>query len=123
VQCGPVSRDQPVTRAPRYAISLSAEVRTADFRTAGMTRNVSIGGICVDIDRELKEGDALEVALFLVEDDVESEGKTTLDLKASVQWAAEADRGYTLGLRFVDPPDAKLAMLEKVLKLLTPEAA
>jgi hypothetical protein len=120
-ECGAVSREQ-VARAPRYAITLSAEIRTNDFRTAGVTRNVSVGGICVEIDRALEEGDLVQVVLFLVEDSIEAEGKTTLDLQATVQWSAEAERGFALGLRFVDPPDAKITMLEKVLTMITADA-
>ena len=118
---GAVTVERPVNRAPRFALALAAELRTPSFRTAGTTRNVSVGGVCVEIDRELKDGEQLDLSLYVVEDDIEAEGKTTLDLRATVQWCAEADRGYAVGLKFVDPPPQKLAMLERVLAMLPPE--
>jgi len=89
-------------RHPRYAIRLSAELRVGNQLLTGVTRNLSAGGVCVEIDRPLEEGSKLRLTLFVVEDDVEAEGAHGLGLAATVQWAAEADRGWALGLKF-DP--------------------
>ena len=117
-----LSQQTPVTRAPRQIIALSAEVKTATFTTAGTTRNISTGGLCVEIDRDLPEGTLVEISLFVVEDDIEAEGKRALSLAAAVQWSGEGDRGYQVGLRFVDPPADKIAMLERVIGLISPSA-
>ncbi len=117
-----MSQQSVVNRPPRHAIALSAEVKTATFSTAGTTRNISTGGLCVEIDRDVPEGTLVELVLFVVEDDIEAEGKRALTLTASVQWSGEGDRGYQVGVRFVDPPADKLALLERVIGLLTPDA-
>ena len=113
-----MSVQQPQARAPRYAIRLSAELRTAEFRVTGTTRDVSAGGLCVEIDRPIAEGTTLDITLFIVEDDIEVVGGRGLDLHAAVQWVAETDRGHALGLRFVDVPPAKLAALKHALAQL-----
>ncbi|MEO6951895.1 MAG: PilZ domain-containing protein [Polyangia bacterium] len=117
-----MSLQTPVHRAPRFVIALSAEVKTPTFQTAGTTRNVSTGGVCVEIDRDIPEGQVVEIVLFLVEDDIEAEGKRALSLTGAVQWSGEGDRGYQVGLRFIDPPADKVAMLERVISLLNPDA-
>src|SRR6185436_18142354 len=61
-------------RHPRYAIRLSAELRVGNQLLTGVTRNLSAGGVCVEIDRPLEEGSKLRLTLFVVEDDVEAEG-------------------------------------------------
>ena len=101
-------------------MALSAELRTPTFQTVGTTRNVSTGGVCVEIDRDIPEGQLVELVLFLVEDEIEAEGKRALSLMAMVQWSGEGDRGYQVGFRFIDPPADKIAMLERVINLLTP---
>jgi len=125
-----VNPEQPTGtgRAPRYPLRLAAEVAAVDgttgqvVRANGMTRNVSTGGLCVEVDRLFEEGATLEVTLVVVEDDVESESGRTLVLAATVQWIAEGDRGYQMGLKFVSPDPAKLKQLENALRAVTPDA-
>ena len=85
-----------------------------------MTRNVSTGGLCVEVDRLFDEGAMVRVTLIVVEEDIESEGGRSLVLDATVQWIGEGDRGYQMGLKFVSPEPAKLKMLENALRAVTP---
>lgn len=87
-------------RPPRYNIRLSAELKVDAHVVTGTTRNLSMGGVCIEIDRPVKEGKLIRMTLFVVEDDVEAEDARGLDLTGTVQWMAEADRGYAVGIKF-----------------------
>ena len=104
------------TRAPRYNIRLSAELRIEGRLLAGMTRNLSVGGVCVEIDRPLAEASALNLTLFVVEDDVETEGARGLELTGTVQWMAEGDRNYAVGIKFANLNAAQTTALTNALK-------
>lgn len=113
-----MSREEPLSRAPRLSIRLGAEIRLGELTLTGTTRDISAGGVCVELDREIEDGTSLEVTLFVVEDDIESADQRTLSITGRVQWSAEGDRGYSHGLKFVDPDTAKLAALGAALKRL-----
>src|SRR5262249_4705477 len=89
---------------PRTQIELSAEVDTFKDRFTAATRDLSLGGAGLDLDRPLKEGAAVAVALFLVIDQVEDEQTKPLSVRAKVAWCAEADEEgrWTAGVRFED---------------------
>src|SRR5438132_2634146 len=95
-----MTTQNPQSRSPRFPIRIGAEVRVEGKHLSGTTRNLSDGGVCVEIDRPLKEGSLIQLTLFTVEDDVETEGARGLELTGTVQWTAEADRGYAIGLKF-----------------------
>ncbi len=84
----------------RFEIRIGAELRVDGKVVTGTTRNLSTGGMCVEIDRPMTEGAMVRLTLFLVEDDVETEGARGLELTGTVQWTAEADRGYAIGVKF-----------------------
>lgn len=109
---------QELRATPRFTLRLAAEVVTKQFQVAGMTRDVSTGGVCVELDRQIGEGELVELKLFLVEDDIESVDGKSLVLSARVQWAAEGERSYAHGLRFEAPPPEKIAMLENALRVI-----
>jgi hypothetical protein len=113
-----MSTDKP-QRPPRYPVRLSAEVRHGNVLTSGTTRNLSEAGVCVEIDRLIPETSPIGLRLFVVEDDVETEGARGLDLTGTVQWIAEADRGHAIGVKFdaLTPPQARA--LENALKSIT----
>jgi hypothetical protein len=106
----------PVARAPRFNIRLSAEVRLEGRAVTGVTRNLSTGGVCIEIDRPIPENTQVRLTLFIVEDDIETEGLRGLEVSGNVQWAAEADRGWAIGLKF-DPLSAtQTTALTRALK-------
>ncbi len=92
--------DDPRRSAQRFNFRIGAEVRVQGKQLTGTTRNLSVGGLCVEIDRPVPEGTLVQMTLFLVEDDVESASGRGLDLTGTVQWQAEGDRGYALGIKF-----------------------
>src|SRR5262249_54878949 len=111
-----MSKNEPQARAPRYNIRLSAEVRVDALRLTGTTRNLSISGVCVEVDRPVAEGKPLRMTLFVVEDDVETEGARGLELNGTVQWMAEGDRNYAIGIKFADLSPAQTSALVNAIK-------
>ena len=105
-------------RAPRYNVRLSAEMKLEGRTVTGTTRNLSTGGVCVEIDRPVAEGKMIHVRLFIVEDDVETEGARGLDLTGTVQWTAEADRGYAVGIKFGNLTPQQSTALNNALKAI-----
>jgi hypothetical protein len=113
-----VSREIPLDRKPRYPVSLAADLRGPGFATAGTTKNISVGGLCVEIDRIVPETTRLEVSLFVVEDEVESADGRRISLAATVQWSSEGDVGYLHGLKFVDMTPAQTTAVGNALRNL-----
>src|SRR3954447_10145765 len=113
-----MTRPQMVDRPPRLDIRLSAELKTDGKRLTGTTRNLSPGGVCVEVDRPIAEGKALALTLFVVEDDIESEGARGLDLTGTVQWMAEGDRSYAVGIKFTNVTAAQQMALTNALKVV-----
>jgi PilZ domain len=111
-----MSQNQPQARAPRFSIRLSAELKVDAHRVTGTTRNLSIGGVCVEIDRPVAEGKLIQMTLFVVEDDVETEGARGLELTGTVQWMAEGDRNYAVGIKFGNLNSAQTTALTNALK-------
>jgi len=101
---------------PRYDIRLSAELRVEGRVITGTTKNLSLGGLCVEIDRPLQESSLVRLTLFVVEEDVETEGARGLELTGTVQWTAEGDRGYSIGVRFGTLNAAQQTALANALK-------
>src|SRR5215471_4547207 len=101
------AHDHPPRAHPRTKIELSAEVDNFKDRFTAATRDLSLGGAGLDMDRPLKEGAAIAVALFLVVDEVEDEQTKPLSVRAKVAWCAESDEEgrFSAGVRFenLDP--------------------
>ena len=111
-----MSQSQQQPRAPRFNIRLSAELKVDAHLVTGTTRNLSMGGVCVEIDRPIPEGKLIRMTLFVVEDDVETEGARGLDLTGTVQWMAEGDRNYAVGIKFGNLNAAQSTALGNALK-------
>jgi len=103
-------------RPPRYPIRLGAELDVEGRVITGTTRNLSTGGVCIEVDRPLHEGALYAIRLFLVEDDIESAAGRQLELSGTVQWCAEADHGFAVGFRFTSLTAAQFAALDYALK-------
>jgi hypothetical protein len=111
-----MTQQNPQARAPRIRIRLSAEVKLDNKTLAGVTRNLSVSGVCVELDRLVPEGKELAMRLFIVEDEIETEGARGLDLTGTVQWTAEADRGYAVGIKFVNMSPQQSQQLQNALR-------
>src|ERR1700761_2708797 len=105
-------------RAPRHDVRLSAEVKLETARLTGTTRNLSLGGVCIEIDRPVPDGKQLRITLFIVEDGIETEGARGLDLMGTVQWTAEADRGYAVGIKFANLTPQQQTALTNALRAM-----
>ena len=111
-----MTKQNPQPRAPRFNVRLSAELKVDNKIVAGTTRNLSTSGVCVEIDRMVAEGKQLGLRLFIVEDEIETEGARGLDLVGTVQWMAEADRGYAVGIKFGTLTPQQSQQLQNALK-------
>jgi hypothetical protein len=105
-------------RAPRHEIRLSAELRVEGKTVTGVTRNLSPGGVCLEIDRPIVEGAPVRLMLFVVEDDIEAEGARGLELTGTVQWAAESERGHAIGVKFASLTTAQSNALTGALRAI-----
>ncbi len=105
-------------RQARVELRVSAEIVVGTRTVTGVTRNLSTGGVCLDLDTQVAEGDTLRLRLFPVEDDIEAEGARGLEVAGRVQWAAEADRGFTVGVQFKDLTPAQMSALVATVKRL-----
>jgi c-di-GMP-binding flagellar brake protein YcgR len=87
----------------RFDVKLSAELILGEEVFTATTRDISEGGVGLDLDRSLPEGGELGVNLFLVVDDVEDERTEPLKVRGTVAWCAERDEGeWAAGIRFAD---------------------
>jgi len=91
---------------PRYAHEVAITIHFGKRTTDGRTNNVSRGGLCADVDAEIKVGTEVEVDIVLVfDDELQSEA---LRLPARVAWCTTVDRAFQVGLSF-KPMDAERA--------------
>jgi hypothetical protein len=100
----------------RFDVRLSMELVLDGRAVTGATRNVSLGGVCVELERKLQEKAYLRFNLFLVEEEIESVTASALDLTGTVQWTAESENGYAAGIKFANLTNAQKAALEARLK-------
>jgi hypothetical protein len=113
-----MTQQNPKPRAARFNIRLSAELKLDNRILAGTTRNLSTTGVCVELDRMVPEGKQLAMRLFIVEDEIETEGARGLDLTGTVQWTAESDRGYAVGIKFENLSPQQAHQLQNALRAI-----
>jgi len=102
---------------PRYAIDAAVELRHADSAAAvGTTTNISRGGLCVDLDRALATGLAVQIAITLVFDDRRQ--SEALELPARVMWSTQLGESYQVGCQFVGLRPRDVAYLDMFLRYL-----
>ena len=111
-------------QSPRFTVRMSAEVQYGGKLFTAITRDLSVGGVCLESDRLLPEGSALAVGLFLVIDDVEDASQPPLEMRGKVAWAAPGDEGQasTMGIRFEGVSAPQLAGLTRFLKMVPEQA-
>lgn len=105
-------------RTARVEVRLSAELQVDGKTVTGQTRDLSAGGVCVEIDRPLAERSQVRVTLFVVENGVEAEGVRGLELIGTVQWSAESERGHAIGIKFGALTATQSTMLANALKTI-----
>jgi c-di-GMP-binding flagellar brake protein YcgR len=99
----------------RVQIRMSAEIHLGENRVTGTTRDLSEGGVGIELGRALPEGEEVTLGLFLVVDDVEEERVPPLWVKGRVAWSGELDDGrHMVGIRFEVITDLQKAWLTQV---------
>ena len=117
----PRERPAPPHAVPRAhtrtKIQLSAEIDTFTDRFTASTRDLSVGGVGLDLDRPLQEGATISLSLFLVIDDIEDEATAPMNLRAKVAWCAESDEEgrWAAGVRFDNLLPQQLEWLTRFL--------
>lgn len=106
----------------RHDVAVSAEVLLGEDRIPGLTRNLSMGGVGLELARALPEHAQLVVNLFLVEDGIEDAMSPSMNIKATVIWTAESAPGrWEAGLRFVQLQSEQAKLIHGFLKRLPPQ--
>ena len=104
----------------RVPVALSVEVSQAEREFVAKTRDLSLGGCCIESAFSLPEGAEVDTALYVVVDGIEQAGLAPLELRSSVQWAVEAedahpDARHLMGLRFLDATPAQAKWLQGII--------
>jgi hypothetical protein len=116
-----VGRGGPEHRtSQRIDVRLSAEVQSGPRHFTALTRNLSIGGLCLEAGVPVAEGEELVIGLFLVFDDVEDATREPLQMRGRVAWATPGDGGEPtiVGVRFESVSAVQMAGLTKFLKMV-----
>ncbi len=106
------------TRAhPRYEIRISAELTPEHGEALTCTtRDLSMGGVGVDMERPLPEGAALSVELFVVVDDIEDETTVPLLVKGKVVWCRmKSPVEFLAGIQFLDVSQEQRTYLSQLV--------
>lgn len=82
----------------RFAVEVSAEVRSAAGATEAITKDVSRGGACFVVQTPLEVGSGFEMALSLVLS--ENTYSEPLNLAGRVVWCTQTEEGYQIGAAF-----------------------
>jgi c-di-GMP-binding flagellar brake protein YcgR len=107
----------------RFDVKLSAEITLGEDVFTATTRDISEGGVGLDLDRSLPEDTELGINLFLVVDDVEDERSQPLKVRGFVAWCAERDEGeWSAGIRFAEVAANQKQWLKQFLEFVSKQA-
>lgn len=107
-------------RAPRFAVSVSAEVNLGKRVLPVQTKNLSETGVCLVSRSPLEEGGQVNLQLFLTEDGIEDPDVPPLEVGANVIWASPGnDDDFLAGCHFSDLDGPKVKILQGFLGKLT----
>ncbi|HEY3357306.1 MAG TPA: PilZ domain-containing protein [Polyangia bacterium] len=121
---GPAAAGIQRRQHARIDVKLSAEITLGEEIFTATTRDISEGGVGLNLDRPLPEATALSLNLFLVVDEVEDERSAPLKVRGKVAWCAESDEGeWAAGIRFEDIAQNQLQWLKQFLAYITPGGA
>ncbi len=105
--------------AARVPVRLSADVRVGGQSIPARTRNLSAGGVCLEGDLMLPEGEPVVVSMYLVVDDVEDATRPELEVAGRVAWVTpEDDEQWILGVRFERLSPQQAAGLTRFLQVM-----
>jgi c-di-GMP-binding flagellar brake protein YcgR len=89
---------QPTRGFPRYAVQIDARVILGSDELSARTRNLSRGGLCLNVARPVSIGTDCTVGLSLVFS--ESKRSEEISLSATVVWCTKVPGSHQLGLKF-----------------------
>ena len=108
-------------RAPRFDVSIQAEVFTGEALFIASTRNLSTGGVGLISDRQLTQGSTIGLNLYLVVDGIEDAQSTPLQLKGRVAWCLEAQKGtFSAGIKFEEMNVEQRLLVDRYIRSLMP---
>lgn len=103
----------------RYSISLAAEVNTGEHVISASAKNLSRGGVGIELQTQLAANSLIGISLFLLEDGIEDATMATLDVQGQVIWIAPNNAGvFEAGIRFAPLPPNQVRLLEDYLEKL-----
>lgn len=104
----------------RFTTRLAAEVNTGHESFPARAKNLSLGGVGLELDRPIDVHSLLAISLFLVEDGIEDATAGTLELNGQMIWIAPVERGgYEGGVRFAPLQPDQARLLQRFLDHLT----
>jgi hypothetical protein len=115
---------RPEREHPRYAVDAVVEVAVGSGEAlVGRTRNLSRGGLCVELPTSIEPGTHVSACIALVFRDHET--SEPLVLPARVVWCTPLGGGYQLGCQFGRLARMQTAYLDLFLSYLdaSPRAA
>ena len=97
---------------------MAADVRFGNDTYAARTRDLSEGGVGVELSVELPRGESVWVSLFLVEDEIEIEGQEPFTVMGQVMWRSVVQAGelFAAGVKFADMEPEEQADLQAFLQ-------
>jgi len=103
----------------RFQVAVAAEVEVAGDTRIGETRDISLGGVSIILDCQLKENSTIDLALILTQDGIEDPNEDPFETKAKVIWTAPTDEGqFMVGVRFLDLGEDKTAQLKRYVEAM-----
>ena len=84
-----------VDKRKHARLSMTDDVKSKDSEVI-KGRNVSLGGICIQVENKMKIDDVIDVEFHLLSN------SNKFTAKAKVKWQEKSDKEYLTGLEFVN---------------------
>ncbi|MBK8480351.1 MAG: PilZ domain-containing protein [Proteobacteria bacterium] len=105
----------------RFPTRLAAEVNTGQETFGAWAKNLSMGGVGLELDRPVEAQTLIAISMFLVEDGIEDATVGALEVHGQLIWIAPLERGgYEGGVRFAPIQPAHARLLQDFLNRLIP---
>jgi len=104
---------------PRADSTLSVELAGVPGIRHAHARDLSVGGVGMDLAEPLDRGSTVRLHVYLTQDGIEDPDTPELRLDAQVMWCRKAaGRGHAAGLRFLKLTPAQRRHIERFLARL-----
>ncbi|MCB9612663.1 MAG: PilZ domain-containing protein [Sandaracinus sp.] len=103
----------------RFDVEVAGELALDGDVVGASTQNLSAGGVALLMDREIADGQSLDVTLFLTQDGIEDPDQEPFEAKAVVRWVADREDGlFLVGLQFDAIDGAAAKRLQHFLRTI-----